>query len=156
MSSLSTTIATGFVNQYTDFNLRVHRLAEDLSEKQFWTKPHSYGNSFGNLVLHITGNLNYYVGAQIAQTGYIRQRDLEFTQILVGQKQEVLRKLDEAVDMVVASITNQTPGDWEQTFSAAGVDDVNDRFGLYLRCAVHFHHHIGQMIYIVKELTQAS
>ena len=156
MSSLSTTIASGFVNQYTDFGLRVHRLAEDLSEKQFWIKPHSYGNSFGNLVLHITGNLNYYVGAQIAQTGYIRQRDLEFTQILVGQKQEVLRKLDEAVDMVVASITNQTPGDWEQTFSAVGVDDVKDRFGLYLRCAVHFHHHIGQMIYIVKELTQAS
>ena len=57
MSNLSTTIATGFVNQYTDFNLRVHRLAEDLSEKQFWTKPHSYGNSFGNLVLHIRGSL---------------------------------------------------------------------------------------------------
>jgi len=51
MSSLSTTIASGFVNQYTDFGLRVHRLAEDLSEKQFWIKPHSYGNSFGNLVL---------------------------------------------------------------------------------------------------------
>ncbi len=156
MSSLSTTIATGFVNQYTDFGLRVHRLAEDLSEEQFWIKPHSYGNSFGNLVLHISGNLNYYIGAQIAQTGYIRQRDLEFTHIHVGQKQEVLRKLDEAVDIVVASITNQTPADWEQTFSAAGVDDVKDRFGTYLRCAVHFHHHIGQMIYIVKELTQAS
>ena len=156
MSSLSTTIASGFVDHYTDFGLRVHRLAEDLSEEQFWTKPYSYGNSFGNLVLHITGNLNYYIGARIAQTGYVRQRDLEFTQTHVGQKQEVLRKLDEAVDMVVASITNQTPGDWEQTFSAVGVDDVKDRFGLYLRCAVHFHHHIGQMIYIVKELTQAS
>ena len=72
MSNLSTTISSGFVNQYTDFGLRVHRLAEDLSEEQFWTKPHSYGNSFGNLVLHITGNLNYYIGAQIAQTGYIR------------------------------------------------------------------------------------
>ena len=155
MSSLSTTIATGFVNQYKDFRLRVHKLAEDLSEEQFWTKPHSYGNSFGNLVLHITGNLNYYVGAQIAQTGYIRQRDLEFTQIDVGQKQEVLRKLDEAVDMVVASIRDQTQSDWEQTFSAVGVDDVNNRFGIYLRCAVHFHHHIGQMIYIVKELTLA-
>jgi len=156
MSSLSTTIASGFVNQYTDFGLRVHRLAEDLSEKQFWIKPHSYGNSFGNLVLHITGNLNYYVGAQIAQTGYIRQRDLEFTQTHAGQKQEVLKKLDEAVDMVVASLRNQTDGDWEQTFAAVGVDDVNDRFGIYLRCAVHFHHHIGQMIYLVKELTQAS
>lgn len=156
MSSLSTTIATGFVKQYTDFGLRVHTLAENLSEEQFWVKPHSYGNSFGNLVLHITGNLNYYVGAQIAQTGYVRHRDLEFTQIHVGQKQEVLSKLDETIDMVVASLRNQTDADWEQTYSAVGVDDVKDRFGLYLRCAVHFHHHIGQMIYLVKELTQAS
>ena len=156
MGSLSTTIATGFVNQYTDFGLRVHRLAGELSDEQFWTKPHSYGNSFGNLVLHITGNLNYYIGAQIAQTGYIRQRDLEFTQVQVGQKREVLRKLDDAVDTVVASLKNQTAGDWEQSFSAVGADDVHDRFSIYLRCAVHFHHHIGQMIYLVKELTQAS
>lgn len=156
MNSLSTTIATGFVNQYTDFGLRVNRLAEDLSEEQFWTKPHSYGNSFGNLVLHITGNLNYYVGAQIAQTGYIRQRDLEFTEIYVGQKQEVLSKLDAAVEMVVTSLKNQTDGDWDHAVNAVGADDVKDRFGMYLRCAVHFHHHIGQMIYLVKELTQAS
>jgi hypothetical protein len=65
-------------------------------------------------------------------------------------------KLDETIDMVVASLRNQTDGDWEQTFDAVGVDDVKDRFGIYLRCAVHFHHHIGQMIYLVKELTQAS
>ena len=153
MSSLSTTIATGFINHYTDFGLRVHRLADDLSEEQFWIKPHSYGNSFGNLVLHITGNLSYYVGAQIAQTGYVRQRDLEFTQIHAGQKQEVLSKLDETINMVVASLKNQTDGDWEKAFNAVGADDVSDRFGIYLRCAAHFHHHIGQMIYLVKELT---
>ena len=156
MSSLSTTIASGFVNHYTDFGLRVHKLAEGLSEEQFWRKPYSYGNSFGNLVLHITGNLNYYIGARIAQTGYIRQRDLEFTQTHVGQKQEVLRKLDEAVDMVIISLRNQTDGDWGQSFDAVGADDVNDLFSIYLRCAVHFHHHIGQMIYLAKELTQAS
>ncbi len=156
MSSLSTTIASGFVDHYTDFGRRVHRLAEDLNEEQFWTKPHSYGNSFGNLVLHITGNLNYYIGAQIAQTGYIRQRDLEFTQTHVGQKQEVLSKLDEAVAMVITSLRNQTDGDWEQAFVAVGADDVKDRFSIYLRCAVHFHHHIGQMIYLVKEFTQAT
>jgi uncharacterized damage-inducible protein DinB len=156
MSSLSTTIASGFVHQYTDFGLRVHRLAEDLSEEQFWTKPYSYGNSFGNLVLHITGNLNYYIGAQIAQTGYIRQRDLEFTQTHPGEKKEVLKKLDEVVDIVIASLKSQTDSDWEQPFSAVGVDDVKDRFGIYLLCAVHFHHHIGQMIYLVKELTHAS
>jgi hypothetical protein len=36
--------------------------------------------SAGHLPLHLTGNLNYYIGAQIAATGYVRDRDREFTE----------------------------------------------------------------------------
>jgi hypothetical protein len=57
---------------------KVHELVEPLSTEQVWKRPFRYGNSIGNLILHITGNLNYYIGAQIAKTGYIRHRDLEF------------------------------------------------------------------------------
>jgi hypothetical protein len=58
---------------------RVHELVSPLSSEQIWQRPFPYGNSIGNLILHLTGNLNYYIGAQIAGTGYIRQRDLEFS-----------------------------------------------------------------------------
>ena len=152
----SPAIASAFIHQFTDFRRRVHTLAQELNEEQFWIKPYSYGNSFGNLVLHLTGNLNYYIGAQIAQTGYIRKRELEFTETHVGKKEEVLRELDAAIDTVIATLESQTDSDWEMAYSAVGVDDVNNRIGIYLRCAVHFHHHIGQMIYLVKELTRAS
>jgi Protein of unknown function (DUF1572) len=151
---MSNTIAAGFIYYYQDFGRRVRSLAEQLTEEQFWVKPYPYGNSFGNLALHLTGNLSYYIGARIAQTGYIRERELEFTESHVGQKEQVLRKLDQAVVMVIDTLRNQADDDWHQEYSAEGVDDVKDRFSIYLRCAVHFHHHLGQMIYLVKELTK--
>jgi len=154
MNNVSETIVTNFIHYYEDFNTRAHILAKPLSEEQFWVKPYNYGNSFGNLVLHITGNLNYYIGTQIAQTGYIRDRPSEFSKILIGQKIETLSELNNAVKMVIQTLGVQRDDDWSKPYSAEGVDDVHDRFGIFLRCSVHFHHHVGQMIYLSKELTK--
>jgi hypothetical protein len=154
MNKLSNTIATGFIHYYEGYGRRVHTLAEQLSEEQFWIKPYSYGNSFGNLVLHLTGNLNYYIGAQIANSGYIREREREFTENRFQEKESVLHNLNRAIDLVIKTLKNQREDDWLQAYQATGVDDVKDRFNIYLRCAVHFHHHLGQMIYLVEELTK--
>jgi uncharacterized damage-inducible protein DinB len=153
LNNLSTTISDNFAYYYQDFARRVKSLAEDLSEDQFWRKPYPYGNSFGNLVLHITGNLNHYIGAEIAKTGYVRERDLEFAENHSRRKGEVLRELDEAVDIVVKTLRAQTDQSWSEAYTSVGVDDVSDRFGIYLRCSAHFFHHIGQMTYLAKELS---
>jgi len=154
MNNVSETIANNFIHYYQDFNTRVLILAKPLNEEQFWVKPFGYGNSFGNLVLHLTGNLNYYIGAEIAQTGYIRDRPSEFSKILTGQKIETLSELSNAVEMVIQTLGTQREDDWSKSYNAEGVDDVHDRFGIFLRCSVHFHHHVGQMIYLSKELTK--
>ena len=154
MNTLSETIANSFIHNFRDFETRVHVLAAPLSEEQFWEKPYRYGNSFGNLVLHITGNLNYYIGTQIAQTGYVRDRPAEFTNVLIGKKSETLLELHNAVEMVIQTLGVQHDDDWSKAYSGIGIDDAKDRFGIFLRCAVHFHHHIGQMIYLSKEFTQ--
>jgi uncharacterized damage-inducible protein DinB len=152
MGKLSSTVTNGFVNSYRDSAQRVHALSEKLSNEQFWTKPYPYGNSFGHLALHIIGNLNYYIGTQIANTGYRRDREREFTEKSPPSKEEVLRRLDEAVDLVVATLETQTAEAWSNEYKAAGAADfVKDRFAIFLRCAAHFHHHIGQMIYLEKE-----
>ncbi len=150
MDNLSVIISAGFTRSFQDFNRRVRALSEDLAEEQFWARPFPYGNSFGHLVLHITGNLNYYIGAQLSSTGYIRDRELEFTDRTPPSKEEALQRLDEAVAMVIASLERQTDEDWAKDYGAIGVDE-QDRFSIYLRCAVHFHHHIGQMIYLQKQ-----
>src|SRR5262244_2978998 len=108
MNELSNAVANGFIHAYRDYVHRAHALSEKLSEEQFWIKPYPYGNSFGHLTLHIIGNLNYYIGTEIANTGYVRDREREFTEKAPPSKEEVLRRLDEAVDLVVATLETQT------------------------------------------------
>jgi hypothetical protein len=90
MADLSGTIAGGLANYYEHVAKELHRWVDPLSSEQFWRNPYPYGNSVGHLVLHLTGNLSYYIGARIAETGYVRNRDREFTETERPPKEEVL------------------------------------------------------------------
>jgi len=120
-----------------------------------WRTPYPYGNSIGHLLLHLTGNLNYYIGAQIAATGYVRNRDREFTEADRPSKEEVVRKFDDAIELVVDTIRKQSPENWSAAYSAERSKEKN-RFAIVLSCAAHADHHIGQIIYLSTELTSQA
>lgn len=151
MRDLSPTLSQGFAYYFDDFLERVQTLAADLSEAEFWGNPLPYGNSIGHLVLHLTGNLNYYIGAQLADTGYVRDREREFNEAQLPSKDATLQALADTLHTVKQVLANQTHDDWAAPYSAVGVDDVHDRFSIFLRCAIHFHHHIGHMSYTKDE-----
>jgi hypothetical protein len=151
MADLNDTIASGLAARYKKLAGIVHQLAGPMSEEQFWAKPLAFGNSFGHLALHLTGNLNYYIGAQIAGTGYVRDRPLEFSETTRPSKAEVLAKFDQVIEMVAGTIDNQSPEDWSKAYDAVGTDAF-DRFGIVLSCATHFHLHVGQMMYLAFQL----
>jgi len=151
MSDLRQTVASSLEARYLKLAGQLRELAAPLSEDQFWVKPFPFGNSFGHLMLHLTGNLNYYVGTQIAQTGYVRDRPREFSEAARPSKQEVIKKFDDAVQMVVKAIRRQSAEDWSAAYSGAGAD-ARTRFEILLQCATHLHLHIGQMMYLGFEL----
>ena len=151
MTDLSKTTAAALSTRYTKLAGWIRDLSAPLTDDQFWTKPFPFGNSFGHLVLHLTGNLNYYIGAQIAGTGYVRDRPREFSEPSRPSKQEVMQKFDSAVAMVLETINQQSAGDWSKAYSAKG-SDARDRFDMVLQCATHLHHHIGQMVYLTLAL----
>jgi len=151
MTDLKQTIASGLTARYKKLAGVVHELAAPLSDEQLWAKPFAFGNSIGHLVLHLTGNLNYYIGAQVAGTGYVRDRPLEFSDATRPSKAEVLKTFDQAVEMVLATINSQSAEDWSEEYTAVGAD-ARDRFDMVLQCATHLHHHIWQMMYLVFEL----
>jgi len=153
MTALKQTIASDLATRYKKLAGVVRELSAPLSEEQFWAKPFAFGNSFGHLVLHLTGNLNYYIGARIAGTGYVRDRPLEFSDATRPSKAEVLKNFDQAIEMVLGAINGQSAEDWSKEYTGVG-SDVRDRFDMVLQCATHLHHHIGQMMYLVFELTR--
>lgn len=153
MQTLSATVTEGFKTAFRDYAQRVRTLAASVTDEQFWRKPYSYGNSMGHLTLHLIGNLNYYLGAQIAQTGYVRDREREFTDQNPPAKEDTVKQFEATIEMVLAMLDRQGEDGWRQSYSAVGVVEA-DRFGIILRCAAHCHHHIGQMIYLANEHNQ--
>jgi uncharacterized damage-inducible protein DinB len=155
LSQLSESIGAAFASEYRHRAAELHEWVDPLSEEQFWRNPFSYGNSVGHLLLHLTGNLSYYVGARIAGNGYVRNRDLEFTEPRKLPKDEVLRKFDETIAMVISTIEKQAEADWPAPYTAEREPDSKNRVTLFLRCASHLYHHVGQIICLSRELQKA-
>jgi uncharacterized damage-inducible protein DinB len=155
MSELSSIVSATFAKEYRWRATELHKWVDPLTEGQFWHNPHSYGNSVGHLVLHLTGNLNYYIGARIAATGYVRHRDLEFTDTTRPSKATVLRKFDDTISMVAATAGQQCGSDWALPYSAEREPEASTRYAAFLRCAMHLYHHIGQIIYLCRELSKS-
>jgi hypothetical protein len=132
---------------------RVERAVRSVPEGQLWTKPFPFGNSLGHLVLHLTGNLNHYIGALIAGTGYVRHREQEFTDPARPATDELLANFHRAIDLVVRTLNSQDEA--ALTTPVADQPPIQTRFGLFLVCAAHLNNHIGQMSYLVQAL-QAS
>ena len=125
----------------------VRKLVEPLTEAEFWSKPVDPGNSVGHLVLHLAGNLNHMVGATLGNTGYVRDREKEFTDANPPTKDVALAGLDRAV----ATFRRIVEGLSEDQFAAAHSEA---RLGLVLPALLHlighFALHRGQMSYIVR------
>jgi len=155
VSNLDATVSSVIADRYNSNAARIRELAAPLTNIQFWQKPCPYGNSFGHLILHLTGNLNYYIGAQIAQTGYVRDRPREFNDPDPPAKEEALKRFDDAVALVTQTVGAQSPEDWSKEYSGAGANAKN-RFDMIMQCAAHMQHHIGQMIYLGYEWQKQS
>jgi uncharacterized damage-inducible protein DinB len=154
VAQLAKLLRSALASEYQMRGADLHKWIDPLTDEQFWNNPYAYGNSVGHLLLHLTGNLSYYIGARVANTGYVRNRDLEFTETRHASKAEVLRQFDEAIAMVIATIETQKDDDWTLPYSAEREPEAKDRFTIFVRCAAHLYHHIGQINYLCRELTK--
>jgi hypothetical protein len=141
------------VGELEELRDAVRSLAEPLGEAEFWTRPLETGNSFGHLVLHLTGNLSYFVGAQLGGTGYVRDREREFTEDRPPSKAEALSRLDVAVAtfrVVVEGLSD------EQLAAGHPEARLGNVLNALLHLVAHFALHRGQMSYIARLVHPAA
>jgi uncharacterized damage-inducible protein DinB len=131
----------------------VRDLAAPLGEKAFWTRPLEPGNSVGHLILHLTGNLNHFVGAQLGGSGYVRDREREFTEAQPPAKETVLTNLDAAVATVRRVVDGLSA---EQLAAAHPHAPLGSVLKALVHLVAHFALHRGQMSYIVRFLKPAD
>jgi uncharacterized damage-inducible protein DinB len=147
-NALAATVVAEYVRYYRHLASRVERAVRSLPKEKVWVKPFPFGNDIGHLLLHLTGNLNHYVGAVIGRSGYVRDRPREFTDDARPDAERVLADFQKAIDLVVKTI---------ESLDANGLmrpipdqQPIQTAFGLLLVCASHLNNHIGQMSYLVQ------
>jgi uncharacterized damage-inducible protein DinB len=146
-SQLTEGVRGALIKELESLRDGIRELVGPLEQREFWTKPVEPGNSVGHLVLHLTGNLNHFIGGQLGGTGYVRNREREFTETQVPSKEAALAGLDDAV----ATFRRVVGGLGEQQFLGPHPEG---KFGSVLDTLVHllahFALHRGQMSYLVR------
>jgi hypothetical protein len=84
----------------------------------------------------------------------VRDRDREFTDKQPPPKEEALRAFDRTIAKVVATIRKQGAEDWGKPYTAEREPEAADRFEIFVRCAGHAYHHVGQIVYLTRELAR--
>ena len=84
-------------------------------ESNLWKVDKSIANSAGNLCLHLVGNLNTYIGAEIGKTGYVRDRDLEFSQKNIP-RDELVKMIEDTITVVANGLNKLKEEDLEKEY----------------------------------------
>ena len=149
-TQLAAEIGEEFARYFEHLAGRVERAVRAVPQDQLYVKPFAYGNSIGHLLLHVTGNLNHYIGAVIAGSGYVRDRPREFTDEAPPPPDAALQRFHEAVALVCRTVRSLDDVGWQSAVNEQ--QPIKTRFGLVLVCASHLNNHIGQMSYLVRAL----
>lgn len=132
---------------------RLHQEIEAYpDEATLWRVAEGISNSAGNLVLHLMGNLNAYIGATLGQTGYVRNREAEFSTKGVP-KQELLQKIADTRQMVEAAVQALPDEQLTTAFptNPLGYPMTTQFFLIHIHG--HLNYHLGQIDYHRRLLT---
>lgn len=129
-----------------DLNAVKKELKSYHNEAAIWRIDKSISNCAGNLALHLVGNLNHFIGAVLGDTGYIRQRDLEFSQKNVSVS-EMIKLLDETENIIEKTLSKLTDEDLQKEYRRNPFEDYMNTEYFLLHLKSHLSYHLGQINY---------
>ena len=132
------------------FNRDLNKLKVEIklyeNENQLWVTDKNISNAAGNLCLHLIGNLNTYIGAQIGKTGYIRNRPLEFS-LKDIPKSELIKKIEDTIVVVNNALDILTEEDLNKIYPEIVFEKEMTTGFFLVHLATHLAYHLGQINY---------
>jgi hypothetical protein len=134
-----------------DINKLIEEMNLFTNEENLWRTQGTLKNSSGNLVLHIIGGLNYLIGATLAKTGYVRNRDQEFIQKGVERKY-LVAQLEELNTMITETINALTQEQMEDEYPIFFDKAKTTVSYVLVQLLLHLNYHLGQVNYLRRIL----
>lgn len=115
-------------------------------ESNLWRIEKNIANSGGNLCLHLIGNLNTYIGATLGQSGYVRNRDAEFSLKNIP-RQELIQKIEDTIRMIDSVLPKIKPDQLEKEYPMIVLKEPTSTEYFLAHLATHLTYHLGQINY---------
>lgn len=115
-------------------------------EAAIWVVDKNIANSAGNLCLHLVGNLNTYIGAELGKSGYIRHRELEFSLKDIPTS-ELLKQIDETIQAVEKGLDKVTDKQLDEEYPLLVLAEKTSTAYFLVHLLAHLGYHLGQINY---------
>jgi hypothetical protein len=150
MEDFTTNLTTLLVRELNAFARELDLFPDDES---VWKTAPGITNSVGNLTLHVAGNLQHFVGAVLGGTGYVRNRELEFSRSS-GTRAEIKIELDSAIAAVEKTLPALSADVSAAVYPLSLVPGKEIGTALFLQhlCS-HASFHLGQAGYVRRVVT---
>ncbi|MCY0976043.1 DUF1572 family protein [Chryseobacterium wangxinyae] len=116
------------------------------NEEAIWKIDKNILNSGGNLCLHLVGNLKHFFGAILGKSGYIRNREEEFSLKNISRT-ELIKQVEETLNVVISTLDQLSEEDLakEYPIEPLGYKMTTEYFLIHL--FGHLSYHLGQINY---------
>jgi uncharacterized damage-inducible protein DinB len=116
------------------------------NEADIWKTDSGITNSAGNLCLHLNGNLQHFVGAVLGRSGYVRDRDAEFSSVGISRS-KLLTDIDSTIAVVIDTLERLTDEDLAKAYPIEVFGHPMTTGFFLTHLTTHFNYHLGQINY---------
>ena len=129
-----------------DLNKLKFEIESYQNEDNLWLVEGDILNSSGNLCLHLIGNLNAFIGAELGNTGYIRDREFEFSGKNIP-KQDLIQKIDQTLSMIKTTLDSLNDEELKQDYPKIVFKEKMSAEYFLIHLTTHLTYHLGQINY---------
>ena len=120
-------------------------------DESLWQVVPGVSNAAGNLALHLQGNLREYVGRQLGQLLYVRNRPLEFSTRGLSRR-ELCTQLTELMSTIPTVIENLSEDQLEREYPEVVLERATSTREFLIHLYGHLNWHLGQVNYLRRIL----
>ncbi|HUQ87506.1 MAG TPA: DinB family protein [Vicinamibacterales bacterium] len=141
------------------FTRDISRLIQELhafpDTASVWKTAPGVTNAAGTLALHLEGNLREYIGRQLGQIAFTRNRPLEFSDRGVDRA-VLIAKLEAVKEEIPPVISRLTAAQLDAIYpeNVIGKPITTRQFLIHLEA--HLNYHLGQVDYLRRVITGKS
>ncbi len=137
-----------------EYRTKMRRAVGAIPAEAIWRRPNDESNSVGNLLMHLAGNVRQWIVSGVGGAPDTRDRPGEFGARGGSSADELLARLEAVLEEADRVLGRLTPIDLMERRTIQG-RDVSVMAAVY-SAVQHFSTHLGQIIWVAKELSPGA